>query len=56
MIKDMGFVGYFLIVWDFIRYAREAGHSGRPRPRVGGRIAGRVVRCASPTSTRSTST
>jgi len=25
MIKDMGFVGYFLIVWDFIRYAREEG-------------------------------
>jgi DNA polymerase III subunit alpha len=25
MIKQMGYVGYFLIVWDFIRYAREAG-------------------------------
>lgn len=23
MIKRMGFAGYFLIVWDFIRYARE---------------------------------
>ena len=23
MIKGMGFPGYFLIVWDFIRYARE---------------------------------
>jgi DNA polymerase-3 subunit alpha len=23
MIKQMGFPGYFLIVWDFIRYARE---------------------------------
>jgi len=23
MIKEMGYVGYFLIVWDFIRYARE---------------------------------
>ncbi len=23
MIKEMGFPGYFLIVWDFIRYARE---------------------------------
>ena len=23
MIKQMGFAGYFLIVWDFIRYARE---------------------------------
>ena len=25
MIKEMGYVGYFLIVWDFIRYAREEG-------------------------------
>jgi DNA polymerase-3 subunit alpha len=25
MIKQMGYAGYFLIVWDFIRYAREAG-------------------------------
>src|SRR5687767_2224875 len=25
MIKTMGYVGYFLIVWDFIRYAREQG-------------------------------
>ncbi len=25
MIREMGFAGYFLIVWDFIRYAREAG-------------------------------
>ena len=23
MVKEMGYVGYFLIVWDFIRYARE---------------------------------
>ncbi len=23
MIKQMGFPGYFLIVWDFVRYARE---------------------------------
>jgi DNA polymerase-3 subunit alpha len=23
MIKSMGYAGYFLIVWDFIRYARE---------------------------------
>jgi DNA polymerase-3 subunit alpha len=23
MIKEMGYPGYFLIVWDFIRYARE---------------------------------
>jgi DNA polymerase-3 subunit alpha len=25
MIRKMGYVGYFLIVWDFIRYAREQG-------------------------------
>jgi DNA polymerase III subunit alpha len=25
MIKQMGYTGYFLIVWDFIRYAREEG-------------------------------
>jgi DNA polymerase-3 subunit alpha len=25
MIKQMGYPGYFLIVWDFIRYAREQG-------------------------------
>ena len=25
MIKKMGYPGYFLIVWDFIRYARERG-------------------------------
>jgi DNA polymerase-3 subunit alpha len=25
MIKQMGFPGYFLIVWDFIRYAKEHG-------------------------------
>src|SRR5918995_6970933 len=25
MIKKMGYPGYFLIVWDFIRYARENG-------------------------------
>ena len=25
VIKDMGYVDYFLIVWDFIRYAREQG-------------------------------
>ena len=25
VIKDMGFSGYFLIVWDFIKYAKESG-------------------------------
>ena len=43
MIKKMGYAGYFLIVWDFIRYAREAGHPGRPGPRLGRRLARRLV-------------
>ena len=25
VIKEMGYIDYFLIVWDFIRYARENG-------------------------------
>ena len=25
IIKEMGFVSYFLITWDFIRYAKEQG-------------------------------
>ena len=25
VIRRMGFAGYFLVVWDFIRYARESG-------------------------------
>jgi len=25
IIRQVGFAGYFLVVWDFIRYAREAG-------------------------------
>ena len=25
VIRDMGFAGYFLIVWDFIRFAKERG-------------------------------
>ena len=25
MVKTMGFPGYFLVVWDFIRYARDRG-------------------------------
>ncbi len=29
VIEKMGYVEYFLIVWDFINYAREAWHTGR---------------------------
>ena len=38
MIGKMGFAGYFLIVWDFIRYAREHGNPVG-RARLGGREA-----------------
>ena len=37
VIKGMGFANYFLVVWDFVRFAREQRHSGRPGPRFGGR-------------------
>ena len=43
MIKRDGLPGYFLIVWDFIRYAREQRHPGRPRPRLGRRLARRLL-------------
>ena len=52
VIQKMGFSGYFLIVWDFIRYAKEHGIPVGPGPRLGRRLAGRVLRCASPTSIR----
>ena len=56
VIKKMGFPGYFLIVWDFINYAKEQRHPGRPGPRLGRRLARRVLACASPTSIRSRTT
>ena len=43
MIKRMKYPGYFLIVWDFIRYAREQRHPGRPGPRIGGRQPRRLL-------------
>ena len=35
--------GYFLIVWDFIRYAREQGIPVGPGPRLGGRQPRRLL-------------
>src|SRR5207245_2157076 len=46
VIEKMGFAGYFLVVWDFIRYAREQGIAVGP----GRGSAGRT-----PTSTGSPS-
>ena len=35
MIQQMKFSGYFLIVWDFIRYREIERHSRGSRARVG---------------------
>ena len=56
VIEEMGFSSYFLIVWDFVRYAKENGDRGRPRPRLGGRLDRLLRRSTSPTSTRSPTT
>ena len=56
VITKTGYAGYFLIVADFIKAARDRGIPGRAGPRLGGRIAGRVRAAASPTSARSSST
>ena len=31
VISKMGYVDYFLIVWDFINYAKQSGHRRRAR-------------------------
>jgi DNA polymerase-3 subunit alpha len=43
MIKQMKYPGYFLIVWDFIRYAREQGIPVGPGPRIGRRQPGGLL-------------
>ncbi|HEY6120488.1 MAG TPA: DNA polymerase III subunit alpha, partial [Pyrinomonadaceae bacterium] len=43
MIKQMGFAGYFLIVWDFVRYARE--HSIPVGPGRGSAAGSLVAYC-----------
>ncbi len=35
VIEKTGFINYFLVVWDFIRFAHEQRHPGRARPRLG---------------------
>lgn len=45
VIKQMGYSGYFLIVWDFIRYAREHGiYVGPGRGSAAGSIVAYVLR------------
>ncbi len=41
-IIGMGFAGYFLIVADFIQWAKRAGHPGRARARLGRRLGRRL--------------
>ena len=56
VIEKMGFPSYFLIVWDFIKYAKESGIPVGPGR---GSAAGSLVAvdaAASPTSTRSATT
>jgi len=36
VIERMGFNAYFLIVWDFVRFAKEKRDRGRTGPRLGG--------------------
>jgi DNA polymerase-3 subunit alpha len=43
MIKQMGFAGYFLIVWDFVRYAKE--HSIPVGPGRGSSAGSLVAYC-----------
>ncbi len=42
VICKMGFAGYFLIVAEFIRWAKEQRHSGRTRARLRRRLGGRL--------------
>ena len=54
VITSMGFSGYFLIVWDLIRFARESGI--RVGPDGVGRRVGARTRSGSPTSIRCATT
>ena len=42
MISEMGFESYFLIVWDFVKYAKENGIAVGPGPRLGRRLDRRL--------------
>ena len=43
VITGMGFAGYFLIVADFIKWAKAQRHSGRAGPRLGRGLGRRLV-------------
>ena len=42
-IREMGFADYFLIVWDFVNFAKRNGDLGRPGPRLDRRLARRLL-------------
>ena len=43
VIDRMGFNAYFLIVWDFVKFAKENGIAVGPGPRLGGRLDRRLL-------------
>ena len=53
VILQMGFPGYFLVVADFINWAKDNGIRVGPGRGSGRRLDVRLRRCGSPTSTRS---
>ena len=56
VIDRMGFNAYFLIVWDFVKFAKENGIAVGPGPRLGGGLDRRPTAWRSPTSTRCATT
>ena len=53
VIDKMGFNAYFLIVWDFVNYAKSNGIAVGPGRGSAAGSHRRLLRCRSPTSTRS---
>ena len=43
VIDRMGFNAYFLIVWDFVKYAKDTGIAVGPGPRLGGGFDRRLL-------------
>ena len=43
VIDKMGFNAYFLIVWDFVNWAKSNGDRGRPGPWLGGGLDHRLL-------------
>jgi DNA polymerase-3 subunit alpha len=52
VIERMGFASYFLIVWDFVRYARESGIASTARGSACGALVSYLLRFSIPTAPR----